>query len=180
MGAGLSAPFLPYGAAEILALRQNGKRPADMVLVSLIGPLHEMNPVIIAKPERSYDWRFLSGLSVLIVVTTQTEKLSGLVQAIENMKPEGLSVWFSDQQDGVNILIDGWKPRSKAARRMDLVQRVGYAGLGSFIPTDECLKLIAGQAKRRAMQNAHRFDSALVEFAQGGFRQIFGQVWGTA
>ena len=180
MGAGMNVHLLPYGAAEILSLRQSGKRPADMVLVSMIGPLREMNPVVIAKPERSYDWRFLSGLSVLIVVTTQTEKLSGLLQAIEDMKPDGLCVWFADQQDGVNVLIDGWKPKSKTGRRMDLAQRVRYAGLGSVIPADECLKQIAGQAKRRAMQNAHRFDSALVEFAQGGFRQVFGQVWGIA
>lgn len=46
---------MPYGAQEIADLRAIGKRPADMVLVSLIGPLRELNPVVVARPERRYD-----------------------------------------------------------------------------------------------------------------------------
>ena len=178
MGASMSAPPIPYGGAEILSLRQSGKRPADTVLVSLIGPLRELNPVVIAKPERSYDWRFLANLSVMIVGTTQTEKLSYTVKLIEEVGPERFSVWFADQQDGINVVIDSWRPHSKIGRRMGLDQRARYAGLGSVVPADECLKQIAQQAKRRAVENAGRFDSALAEFAQGGFRKIFGAAWG--
>lgn len=180
MGAGMSALSIPYGGAEILELRQNGKRPADMVLVSLIGPLRELNPVVIAKPDRSYDWRFLAGLPVLVINTTQTNGLSGVVTSIEATHPESLSVWFADQQNGINVLIDGWKPRSKQSRRMGLTQRIGYAGLGSVLPLDTCLKQIAAQTRCRAMQNAGRFDGAMVDLAQQGFRQLFGAAWGTA
>lgn len=56
---------LPYGAQAIAELRSNRKRPADMVLVSLIGPLHEINPVVMARPDKRYDWRFLAGLEVI-------------------------------------------------------------------------------------------------------------------
>ena len=180
MGAGMNTLSLPYGGAEILALRQNGKRPADMVLISLIGQLRELNPVVIAKPERSYDLRFLSGLSVMVIGTTQTDKLSDAVKSIEAVSPDSLSVWFADQQDGINVVIDGWKPHSTVGRRMGLVQRTSYAGLGSVIPADECLKQMALQAKRRAIENAGRFDGALVEFAQGGYQQIFGSAWSAA
>lgn len=176
----MSALPLPYGGAEILALRQNAKRPADMVLVSLIGPLRELNPVVIAKPERAYDWRFLAGLSVLIVGTTQINRLASVAKAIEAANPESLSIWFADQQDGVNVFIDGWKPRSKEGRRMGLAQRTRYAGLGSMVPLGDCLKQIAAQTRHRAMENAGGFDSALVEFAQRGFRQLFGATWGAA
>ena len=177
----MNARDLPYGAAEIVALRSNGQRPADMVLVSLIGPLNgETNPAIIARPERSYDWRFVVGLSLLVVARTDTPHLAGIVKAIDAVAPASLSVWFADQQDGINALLDDYRPRTKAGRRMGAQQRASLAGLGSVSSRAECLQQIAGQVKRRAMENAGRFDSTLVEMATAGFCRIFGAAWGAA
>ena len=50
---------LPYGAKTILEARINGQRPADLLIVSLVGAVDESNPVIVAKPDAKYDWRFL-------------------------------------------------------------------------------------------------------------------------
>lgn len=169
---------LPYGAAEIVALRSAGKRPADLLLISLVGPLRETNPVIIAQPSRSYDWRIVIALPVLIVATTNTPYLAGIVRAIDAAEPSSLSVWFADKQDGVNVLIDGYRPRTKSVRRMDVAQRVALAGLGSAASASDCLQKIAGQVKRRAIGNTDRFDPALVEIATAGFRRIFGAAWG--
>ncbi|HLO61713.1 MAG TPA: hypothetical protein VK165_01985 [Azonexus sp.] len=174
------AALLPYGAAEIVALRTAGKRPADMLLISLVGPLHETNPVIIAQASRSYDWRFVVALPVVVVAETATQRLGIIVKAIEGESPQSLSVWFADQQDGVNILIDGYRPRSKSGRRMGVAQRVELAGLGSKESAGDCLQQMASQVKRRAMENADRFDSALVEMATAGFRRLFGKAWGAA
>lgn len=172
---------LPYGAAEIVALRSAGKRPADMLLLSLVGPLSgENNPAIIARPERSYDWRFVVGLSLLVVARTDTPHLAGLVKSIEAAKPAGLSVWFADQQDGINVLIDGCRPGTKTGRRIGAQQRASLAGLGAVSTRAECLNQISGQVKRQAMANADRFDAALVEMATAGFRRIFGAAWGSA
>ncbi|WP_428827684.1 hypothetical protein ACLIKD_06750 [Azonexus sp. IMCC34842] len=170
---------LPYGAAEIVAMRKNGKRPADQLLISFVGPLHgETNPVVIAKPSRGYAWRFVVALPVLIVATTDTPHLAGIVQAIDTAAPAALSVWFADQQDGVNVLIDGYRPRTKTGRRMGVVQRTTLAGLGSGDSASKCMERISGQVKRRAMANADRFDAALVEMATAGFRRLFGAAWG--
>lgn len=174
------AAQLPYSAAEIVAMRSAGKRPADLLLISLVGPLHETNPVIIAQPSRGYDWRFVVALPVLIVATTDTPHLAGIVKAIEAETPATLSVWFADQQDGINVLIDGHRPRTKTGRRMGVAQRVTLAGLGSNVSASDCMQLIAGQVKRRAMENANRFDAALVGMATAGFRRIFGAAWGAA
>lgn len=174
------AAQLPYGAAEIVALRTAGKRPADMLLISLVGPLSETNPVIIAQPSRSYDWRFVVALPVVVIADTATQRLGLIVKAIEGESPRSLSVWFADKQDGVNILIDGYRPRAKSGRRMGVAQRVALAGLGSSESAGDCLQRIASQVKRRAMENADRFDSALAEMATAGFRRIFGQAWGAA
>ncbi len=171
----------PYGAAEIIALRSKGKRPADMVLVSFIGPLNgERNPVVIARPDRAYDWRFVLALPLLVVARTDTKHLATAVQAIESVRPATLGVWFADRQDGINVVIEGYRPRSKAGRRMLCSQRADLAGLGADRPRQECLIAIAGQVKARAMANADRFDAALVEMAQAGFRQLFGSAWGVA
>lgn len=172
---------LPYGAAEIVTLRQAGKRPADMVLVSLVGPLKgERNHLIVARPERTYDWRFLVGLEVLLVCKTDTQHLVPTVRAIDAGNPASLSVWFADQQDGVNVLIDGYRPATKPGRRMSCAQRADLAGLGSDHPRSECLALIAQQTKARAMGNAGKFDAALLASAQVGFQHIFGGAWGAA
>lgn len=176
----MNARDLPYGAREIAELRSTGQRPADLVLISFLGPLRESNPVIVAQPSRTYDWRWLVGLSVAIVVTTDAPNLAGIVKAIEAAKPATLSVWFADKQDGVNVALPGYRPRTKSGRRMGLMQRVAWAGLGTDRPASECLMLIARQAKRRAVENAGRFDSALVEMAHAGFRRIFGKVWEAA
>lgn len=174
------AAHLPYGAAEIVALRSTGKRPADMLLISLIGPLRETNPVIVAQPSRSYDWRFLVALPTLIVASTDTPNLAGIVKAIDAAAPSSLSVWFADRQDGINVLFDGCRPQTKAGRRMGVVQRVKLAGLGSSETASDCLQQIAEQVKRRAMANADQFESALVEMATDGFRRTFGAAWGAA
>lgn len=172
------AAQLPYGAAEIVALRSTGKRPADLLLISLIGPLRETNPAISAQPSRSYDWRFVVALPVVVIAETATQRLGLIVKAIDGESPQSLSVWFADKQDGVNILVDGYRPRSKTGRSMGPQQRANLAGLGSASSRAECLQQIAGQVKRRAMDNAANFDAALVGMATAGFRQIFGQAWG--
>lgn len=176
----MNARDLPYGAREIAELRSAGKRPADLVLVSLIGPLREFNPVIVAKPGRAYEWRFLVGLHVAIVVDTETANLPDVVNAIDAVKPATLSVWFADRQDGVNVALHGCRPQTRSGRRIGIMQRVAWTGLGTDRPAAECLTLIASQAKRRAIENAGRFDAALVEMAHAGFRRIFGKAWEAA
>lgn len=171
------ATQLPYGAAEIVAMRSNGKRPADMVLVSLVGSLRETNPVVIAKAERSYDWRWLIGLSVAVVVTTETPNTAKIIKAIEAAKPATLAVWFADKQDGLNIAMQGYHPSTKTGRRIGIRQRATWAGLGTDKPAADCLLLIAGQVKREAMANAGRFDPALIAMAHAGYRRIFGAAW---
>lgn len=166
---------LPYGAREIAALRSAGKRPADLILISLVGPLQESNPLVIAKPGVAYDWRFLIGLSVAVVATTETPNLPSIIQPIEAAAPRSLAVWFSDKQDGSNLIIQGHRSPTKFGRRMGIVQRVAWAGLGTDAKRRDCVLLIARQTKHRAMENAGRFDASLIDLAQSGFKRIFGK-----
>ena len=180
MGSSMNARDLPYGAREIAELRSAGQRPADLVLISFLGPLRESNPVIVAQPSRSYDWRFIVGLHVAVVVETDTPNVASIVKAIEAAAPASLSIWFADRQNGVNIALHGYRPHTKGGRRMGIMQRVAWAGLGTDKPASDCLVLIACQVKRRAIENAGRFDAALVEMAHAGFRSLFGEAWEAA
>ena len=126
--------FLPYGGREIAELRATGKRPADMVLVSLVGPLRESNPVIVAKPDRHYDWRFLTDLEVLVVLRADVDVALArrVVTEISAEIPGYLGVWFADKQDGITV---SWG--SLRTKKNGLLRPFGahvcqqFAGLGS-------------------------------------------------
>ncbi|MFT3960513.1 hypothetical protein [Propionivibrio sp.] len=124
---------LPYGGREIADLRRVGKRPADLVLVSLIGPLREVNPVIVANPSRAYDWTFLVDLPVLVVANTDTDKsvVRRVLEALKALPTASLALWLADRQDGRNLIVEGVKacPRG-LLRYMGANERRQYAGLG--------------------------------------------------
>lgn len=125
---------LPYGAESILTLRKNGRRPAEMVLVSLVGPLYgETNPVVIAKAVRQYDWRFLIDLEVL-VVTNEIEDRHTIRQTIGALKavsPSYLGLWFGDRQNGINFIVGGVHATPNGIYRyMFSEERQSFAGLG--------------------------------------------------
>lgn len=44
--------IIPHGAQRIIDARQKGMKPAELVLVSLIGRLNENNPTVYADPRR--------------------------------------------------------------------------------------------------------------------------------
>lgn len=123
---------LPYGGREIVELRAIRKRPADMVLVSLVGPLRELNPIVVARPERTYDWRFLTGLDVLLVASSATDKslVRRIADAVAAVDPSYLGLWLADKQNGVHIAFGCWRPKTKLCRMMGLSDRREFEGIG--------------------------------------------------
>ena len=124
----------PYGADGILNLRKQGKRPADMVLISLIGPLQgENTPVVIAQTGRRYDWRFLAGLECLIVADSNQPKdaILQITDALKALPAAYLGLWLADQQNGINFIVDGVTARPNGLLRyMSYYDRQHFAGLG--------------------------------------------------
>lgn len=133
---------LPYGAAEILALRKTGKRPADMVLVSLIGPLRgENNPVVIAHPGRRYDWRFLSGLECLVVSDSSQPKqaVRAIMDELKGLSTTYLGLWFADRQQGINFIVGGVIARPRGLlRHMSVADRQNFSGIGLRQEYQQC------------------------------------------
>lgn len=124
---------LPYGAREIAWARANGQRPAEMLLVSLIGPLPgERNPIVLARPERNYDWRWAAGLEMLIVAdsTTDPRRVKRTLEALERLDPlpDYLGLWLADKQSGIHLRWGSYKPR--LARKFGFFEQRDYEGLG--------------------------------------------------
>ena len=117
---------LPFGAQQIVSLRKRGKRPAEMVLVSFLGPLEgEINPVVMVRDEQ-YDFRFLHGLDVMLVCDMQTPRrlIKEIADDVMHIRPSYAGIWFKDIGDGVNLCwgqykatgwMRKWLPSERAA-----------------------------------------------------------------
>ena len=119
----------PYGASAIIELRKAGKRPADMVLVSLIRPLRdEVNPVVVIN-DTDCDLRFLHDLEVLIVCSMETsrELIKRVADDIVSIVPAYCGVWWRDQDDGLNLCWGRYRPKAKALRCWSAAERASYA-----------------------------------------------------
>jgi hypothetical protein len=141
MGSSMIAPALPYGANQILALRKAGKRPAEMVLVSMIGPLREINPVIVANPSRAYDWTFLVDLPVLVVANADTSKnaVRGVLATLKALPARSLGLWLANRQNGQHLIVDGVQAHPQGMLRyMDATDRRNYAGIGTNKECAQC------------------------------------------
>jgi hypothetical protein len=93
------------GHEPVLQARLSGKRPADLVLISLAGRVKEKNPVIIADSrDIEGDWRFLRGLEVALLISPETTIWQDIAKAIARCEPsqmhlveypEGRGFWLS-------------------------------------------------------------------------------------
>lgn len=83
---------MPQGAELILASRMRGLKPADMVIVSMVGPAIVENPVVRVKPDVAYDWRWVRGLDVCLYIADESE-WHIVLKEIALQRPEHLSLW---------------------------------------------------------------------------------------
>lgn len=97
--------IIPYGATPILAARQQGKKPADLILLSMVGDLpNETNPVVQIKPSIQYDWSWLRGLAACFWTTPETYRAKHIIEAAKAM-PGRLYLWDSANQKGYDIFV---------------------------------------------------------------------------
>ena len=94
---------LPTGAQQIIRVRQSGKRPADMVLVSNIGKLPGENPQIITEGT-GFDWRWLTGLDFCMfgeINDALMENLEDICKAAKGYLPSRLLIWDTKHETGI-------------------------------------------------------------------------------
>ena len=93
--------MIPSGAKAIIDARRRGMKPADMIIVSLIGPVDEANPTVLANPGSEYDWRWSVGLKICVFVDQKTaDKAKSVLLAIGRERPDWLALWHVDRYEG--------------------------------------------------------------------------------
>ena len=100
----MAALPLPDGAQPILASRMKGLKPADMVIVSMTGPVVSENPVVRIKTGAEYDWRWVRGLDVCLYIADEDDWHIVLKQ-IALHRPAHLSLWTPASKWGAKVYL---------------------------------------------------------------------------
>lgn len=78
--------LLPYGGDALVKRRLAGHDPRDMVIVSFVGFVPAMftlnSTKFVAQPDRSYDWRFLTGLELCLLVQPGIHGIGSVIDRI--------------------------------------------------------------------------------------------------
>lgn len=100
---------IPNGAQEIIDANRANKRPGEMVIVSLVGNLPEMNKTLVVDGPY-YDWRFVYGLEICIFSRPGKPTIPTAMGIGRNF-PGRLYVWDVENREGAdgNVLL---KPES--------------------------------------------------------------------
>ncbi len=108
--------MLPTGAKPIVDARIAGKRPADLLIVSLVGRLPaEVNPVVQADGD---DWRFIEGLKVCVFARPGTP-FREVCKRIAYCGPAWLGLWDVENREGATVHL--WiRPESIDNRRFSI------------------------------------------------------------
>lgn len=96
--------MIAVNAQPILDARLKGMKPADMVIVSLVGPVILDNPTVFADPAKAYDWRWVRGLDVCMYMTSDQDWTDTL-KAIAQQRPEHLNLWDHAEQWGAQVYL---------------------------------------------------------------------------
>ncbi|MFC7518713.1 hypothetical protein ACFQUU_27250 [Herbaspirillum sp. GCM10030257] len=104
-------PTLPSGAKAIVDMRLKGEKPADMLIVSLVGKvqdklIQQMNPTVYAnaKPAVPYDWRWVVQLKLCIYTNPLTDWRQ-TAATIAKHRPEWLGLWDVDTFEGGELYL---------------------------------------------------------------------------
>jgi hypothetical protein len=113
------------GAEKIIKARMAGMRPADPVVVSLIGPYAVDNPTVIPEPGKQYDWRWVKGLEVALLIASSVDwKLTAF--EIKKAEPEYFCIWDTKSHRGAQVV---WRPYQTKPEAFSFELRGWHIGL---------------------------------------------------
>ena len=94
----------PTNAEPIIAARLKGRKPAELIRVSLVGAICEGNHVVYADPAIAYDWRWSRDLDVCLHIGAQPDWADTL-KAIALQRPAHLSIWNTAEKWGAKVYL---------------------------------------------------------------------------
>lgn len=126
--------ILANGAQRILQARMKGFKPAEVILVSLVGRINELNHTVYANPEKEYDWRWARDLQVCIY-TSPGVNWRPVARSIASERPSSLWVWDVDNREGAHVylfahLADIDRPQSEWRWLLDFLPWLPFQNTG--------------------------------------------------
>lgn len=94
------------GADAIIKARMRGYRPADAVVISLVGRTNFANPTVMPLAGQHYDWRWIVGLDVVLCISRKTAWRE-LALVLKLAVPEHLRLWDVEKKRGAEVY---WTP----------------------------------------------------------------------
>jgi hypothetical protein len=98
--------LLPKYSDRLLALRLDGKDPAELVIVSLDGLQTEYidNYQMVCDVRKQYDWRLLAGLEVCLLIRASIPSLMDfMLDMAKGIRPGRLHIWDIDSHMGASL-----------------------------------------------------------------------------
>lgn len=98
--------LLPKYSDRLLALRLDGKDPAELVFISLDGLQTEYidNYQMVCDVNKSYDWRLLRGLDVCLLIRASIPNLMDfMLDMCRGIKPGRMYIWDIDTYLGAEL-----------------------------------------------------------------------------
>lgn len=98
--------MIAQGAEPILQARLRGMRPADMVMISMVGPIKTPNHVVLALTghDYAYDWRWVHNLDICLVVDDNID-WGPTLKDVAIYRPDFLCVWHKDGCWGAKVYL---------------------------------------------------------------------------
>ena len=84
--------LIPSGAEKIITARVKGFRPADMVLIFVKKQQASANPLVVADAHVAYDWRWVRGLEVCLMVNDDDD-WGVMAKDVAKQRPGFLGIW---------------------------------------------------------------------------------------
>lgn len=94
--------MIPTNAKKIIDLRKNGYKPDEIVIVSIVGKIDELNHIVFANPKDDYDWTWCKGLDVCVFGSSAVD-WKKTVDAISRVAPRFLALWDVDRGEGAEF-----------------------------------------------------------------------------
>lgn len=113
------------GADHIVQARMRGYKPADTVVVSLVGPFAVQNPTVLPELGKRYDWRWLKGLDVALLIATGIDWKQTAFD-IKQAGPEYLCLWDIHTHRGAQVV---WRPYQTRPDAFSVELRGWFLGL---------------------------------------------------
>jgi len=104
--------MIPTNAKAIIKARMQGFKPADLVLISLIGKISQHSHTVLADPSMSYDWRWVRDLDVCVYINSGCDWRKTTEQ-IRKAMPRYMWLWDVTSQRGATVHIKPSHPASE-------------------------------------------------------------------